>query len=371
MSSSPSMAAIAKAANVAKSTVSLALRNDPRVSCEVRERIQRVAEEMGYKNNALVSRLMYELRTAGKQTYIGSLAFVNVHRVAELRKISGHVNDWLVGAEQQAQRLGYSVDHFWLNDPELPVERLSRIFYARNVQGVIFYGLRDEDCLQGCESIWSHFPSVTIGFRLRKPALHFVSNDHYFTAVQACEQLMSRGYSRIGLILDRWIDDILEHRFVAGYHESCVEKQKSLPILYLEDIRESPRTEWKRKFVEWIDTYHPDACVCLNSYILDWIHELGIKISDDLGVVLLDISKELKGKVAGMEQQAEWTGMTATDMIIGQILRRESSVPPFQRGILIESQWCPGPTVREEEVASLAGSAKRRGRKAAKAKTVK
>ncbi|XHR27679.1 MAG: LacI family DNA-binding transcriptional regulator [Chthoniobacteraceae bacterium] len=368
MNSSPSMAAIAKAANVAKSTVSLALRNDPRVSVEARERIQGIAQKMGYKNNALVARLMYELRTAGKQRYIGSLAFVNVHRVAELRKISGHVNSWLVGGEQQANRLGYSVDHFWLNDPELSAERLSRIFYARNVQGVIFYGLLDEPCLHGCESIWEHFPSVSIGSRLRKPALHFVSNDHYFTAMQACEQLAIRGYSRIGLILDRLLDNILEHRFVAGYRESCLDQQNNFPVLYLDDVREYPHTEGKRKFIEWFNTYHPDACICLNSFILDWIKELGIKIPDEMGVAFLDLPKEIKGKAAGMEQQAEWTGMTATDMIIGQILRREVGLPPFQRGILIESQWCPGPTVREE-IPSPAVSAKRRGRKSAKEKT--
>ncbi len=347
MKRSPSMSAIAKETGVAKSTVSLALRNDPRVALSLREQIQKVAARMGYQTNALVARLMYELRSTRKQRYVASLAFINAHKVANIRKKISNVNDWLEGAEQQAQRLGYSVDHFWLHDPDMPIERLARIFYARNIQGVAFYGLQDDSCVQCCEPIWSRFPSVTMGVRCKQPALHFVSNDHYSTAMQACEQLKSRGYSRIGIILDRWIDNKLEHRFVAGYHESLTQKAKKIPILYLEDVKEYPRPEGKRKFTQWLNKHRPDACVCLNSFILDWIKEKSIAIPDELGVVFLDLPRELKGIAAGMEQQQIWTGMTATDNLIGQILRREVGIPIFQRGIMIESQWCPGPTVRE------------------------
>ena len=77
----PSMAEIAAAAGVAKSTVSLALRNDPRVAPEAREHIQQVAESMGYQTNALVARLMAELRRSKKQSHVATLAMINVSKV--------------------------------------------------------------------------------------------------------------------------------------------------------------------------------------------------------------------------------------------------------------------------------------------------
>ncbi|HBE27499.1 MAG TPA: LacI family transcriptional regulator, partial [Ktedonobacter sp.] len=48
---------IAQAAGVSHSTVSRALRNSPLISVDVRERIQRLAHEMGYTPNAIAQSL--------------------------------------------------------------------------------------------------------------------------------------------------------------------------------------------------------------------------------------------------------------------------------------------------------------------------
>ena len=49
---------IAKAAGVGKATVSLALRNDPRLRPQTCRRIQKIARQMGYRTNATIASLM-------------------------------------------------------------------------------------------------------------------------------------------------------------------------------------------------------------------------------------------------------------------------------------------------------------------------
>jgi DNA-binding LacI/PurR family transcriptional regulator len=52
------MAKIAQRLGVASSTISRALRNDLRISIELRKRVSSVADEIGYQPNPLVSALM-------------------------------------------------------------------------------------------------------------------------------------------------------------------------------------------------------------------------------------------------------------------------------------------------------------------------
>lgn len=359
MKPAPSLADIAEKAGAAISTVSLALRNDPRVSLAKRERIQLIAAEMGYKANPLVARLMFELRKSRKQKYVATLAVINASTMPPetYYKIS-NMAAWHQGLHQRARQLGYILDHFWLHDPEYKPHRVERILRAKNIQGVVFHGVMEERDLEPCKTIASRWPSVVMGVHLKEPPLNFVTNDHYFSAFHACIQLRKLGYRKIGIVLDQWLDDVLEHRYVAGYFASHPQNEQCLPALYLNEplgsasSKGSAHLRGKNKFANWVEQHRPDACICINSYIVDWIRDLGIGIPNEMGLALLDLPRELNGIVAGMEPQSIATGMKAIDVLVGQIHRGEEGLPGFQTGTMIESQWMPGPTVRTEKPPS-------------------
>ncbi|WP_157837034.1 LacI family DNA-binding transcriptional regulator [Geminisphaera colitermitum] len=346
---------IAQRAGVAKSTVSLALRGHPRISAQQRDRIRSIATEMGYRTNALVARLMHELRSERKQRYIGTLAFINASPLEPSRAQPSSIDEnWQAGAGERASQLGYTLDSFRLHDPDVRPQRLARILHARNVQGVVFYSLDNDSKLENCEAVWEGFPCVSIGTRVRNPPLHFVCNDHYTTALHACDALRALGYRRIGLCTVRWLDNVLEHRFVAGYRQAMSLAAEGaegveLPVFTLHHPHGTMKRheeEDGRAFQTWVKKYRPDACLSVHNYVLDWARRLGLRLPHDLGVALLDLPKELRDRVAGMQPRPELEGMAAVDVVIGQILRREAGVPPFQQGTLIESSWVPGPTVR-------------------------
>jgi len=344
---SPSLADIALAAGVAKSTVSLALRNDPRVARDARNRVHKVAERMGYQTNALVARLMAELRRSKKQRHVATLALINASTIERIDLKVPVVADRLKGVHQRADWLGYTVDHFWAHEPEVSPERLGRILIARGVLGLIIYGSRDDTDIDCCRPIWSKFPSIVMGSHPISSGLSFVANDHYATSLEACRRLLTAGYRRIGFVLDKWLDILLGKRFTSGYLAALDFSRSLPPPLYLEDPSEAPRLREKKRFFDWLKKHRPDACICLNDVILEWINEYGAKVPEQMGIALLDLPSSIQGNIAGMYQRPEREGMKAIDALVGQIHRRESGKPDFQTGLLLESEWISGSTVRQ------------------------
>lgn len=344
----PTLSDIAVQAGVSKSTVSMALRNHPRISSKQRQRIQKIAMDMGYRQNALLGQLMHELRHSHQQKFKASLAFVNLSKNENKRKKISTVDDWLKGAEAHAYNLGYSPDHFWIGEPGLRPSRLANIFHSRNIQGVIFYENEDENILLNCAPIWEQFASVVVGNRPTNPPLHFIACDHYSTAYRGCEKLYALGYRRIGTFTDKQLYVVLERRFIAGYLAFQDDKDDPLPVLYLKGDPTSVGCDQltkQREFIQWYNKHRPDVILCNDSFVFPWLKSLRQAVPGDVGVTLMDLSREMQGNIAGMRQRHTWIGVACIDAIIGQIHRREIGVPPFQKGTLIESTWSDGPTV--------------------------
>jgi len=159
MNPTPSLADIARKAGTAISTVSLALRNDPRVALPTRQHIQKIAVGMGYQANPLVARLMFELRKSRKQKYVATLAVINTSTIPldTYNKIS-NMAAWHQGLQQRASQLGYRLDHFWLHDPGSQPRQLERILKARSILGVVFHGVMIKSDLEPCRAIWNRLP---------------------------------------------------------------------------------------------------------------------------------------------------------------------------------------------------------------------
>jgi DNA-binding LacI/PurR family transcriptional regulator len=58
---------------------------------------------------------------------------------------------------------------------------------------------------------------VTLDVGRKYPALPFVSIDQYFSGRAGAENLNALGYTRIGLVMDGWLDEVLEYRYPPGF----------------------------------------------------------------------------------------------------------------------------------------------------------
>ena len=114
---------IARAAGVSHTTVSRALRESPLISLDTRERIQRLAQEMGYTPNAIAQSL---------QTRRTSMIGLVVTSIDD-----PFLSDIVKGVEEVARVAGFSVilsaTH---NDPDQEMAVIET-FHRRRVDGIL------------------------------------------------------------------------------------------------------------------------------------------------------------------------------------------------------------------------------------------
>jgi DNA-binding LacI/PurR family transcriptional regulator len=118
-----SIADIARVAGVSHTTVSRALRGNPLISIDTRERIQRLAQEMGYTPNAIAQSLQTR-RTSTIGLVVTSIA-------------DPFLNDVVKGVEEVARAANFSVllsaTH---NDPDQEMVVIETL-HRRRVDGIL------------------------------------------------------------------------------------------------------------------------------------------------------------------------------------------------------------------------------------------
>lgn len=183
---SPSIQDIARAAGVANSTVSRALRNSPLISVDVREQIQRIADEMGYMPNGIAQSLQNQ-RTDTIGLVVTTIADPFFTDVAK-------------GVEEIAQAAGFSV--FLSASHHSPSQEFAVIetFQRRRVDGIIVADSRISQ--NHVERLMrANVPTVLINGQTEETSgLYSVGIDDYQGAKVATEHLISLGHQRIGYI---------------------------------------------------------------------------------------------------------------------------------------------------------------------------
>ena len=197
---------IAQAAEVNPGTVSRALRDSPRVHPETRERIQRLAEKMGYSPDAQArSLVMGRTQTIG--VVVTTLTDPFVGSVVQIIESTAHEH-------------GYTVILTSSNDiPEREIAA-AEMLQSRRVDGVIVTSSRVGSLYQGrLERL--HVPVVLINNRAEHSgrSTFSIRIDNHHGGHLATEHLIGKGHRRIAYVTspaDR--SDDLER--MAGYRDA-------------------------------------------------------------------------------------------------------------------------------------------------------
>jgi len=335
MANKVSLEDLAKRAGVHRSTVSLALRNHPRISERVRRRIQDLAKELHYRANPLVTALMQSRRTGKPDKHV-TIAFVTNYPTRDGWRPSHHERpDFFPGAGARARELGYNLEHFWLAEPGMTPRRFCDILTTRGIDGLILGRLPPGQ--NSLDLDWSRFSCVALGMTLRSPVLHHVTENHFDTVWQCMRRCIDYGYRRVGFVFsepndsprvgDRWLSAYL------GQQLQYPEENRLRPCPQIPVTFES--------FKSWYARERPDAILATHArHVLCWLEKMGTRVPEDVGIV--DIEADWRLECAGVYYDRAAIGSLAVEMLIGLMHRNETGVPIDQHEILLSGHWRDG-----------------------------
>lgn len=336
---------IALKAGVARSTVSMALRNHPGIPPATRERIQAVARELQYYPNAVMSTIMARVKASRPAKERVPLAFLNAYRGEKtLAEASTIFTDYLQGASERAEALGFVLDEIHGNVQGMTSLRLTKILHTRNIQGVLLGPLKAS---RGHLSLdWSNFSLATVGYSVSKPEISRAVTDHFQGTMLLLRNLRKLGYRRLGLVMKPTIDERTNHLIVAGLLvEQSLKRTRSLgtvPPLII-----SKWSDWKEKtFRTWLLKHKPDVVLDGNPQVKKWIENAGLRIPQDIGFVTLQRTSDDPNDCAGIHVNAKEVGAAAIDIIVIQLHNNKIGIPKIPRTVLIKGEWRDGKTVR-------------------------
>ena len=335
---------IAAKVGYSKNTVSLALRGDRQIPESTRKLIVRVADEMGYERNIVTSQLMARLRSTRSQQP-ATLALVNGHNLGDVFVNHPTIPAYVQGAQQRARHLGYETRDYWLNDPEKRVNAMVDDMASSGVQGVILIGMFEQNRLRSrYRRLWEEFPCIVTGVRTHGPCLSFACVDHHHLTLSTVVKALELGYRRPALVISSKVDDLVDHRFAAGFHSvinGLPAEQQVPPFFAVEGASSDPQL-----FLRWFKRHQPDVLITLHQEVFKWIKLLQLRCPRDVGVIQLEW-RASDPHIAGMNQHNDLTGSNAVDMVVSLIHGQEKGAPAFPRAMLTSGTWTDGDTVRD------------------------
>jgi LacI family transcriptional regulator len=327
---------IARAAGVSAMTVSLALRNHPRISAATRQRIRDLAARLGYRPDPTLARLMRHLRQARSAANPPTVAYL-VSARPEDRWQDSYQGQLFDGARDRAEALGYKLEVFHLKEPGMTARRMTSILLSRGIEGVLIAPMK---VAGGHLSLdLSRFAVAAVGATLWRPLLHRAHHDYYHGTLLMLRTLKRRGYQHIGLLTNTGLARMSQHQEEAAYGYSVARiRQRPIPILLV--------PQWDTAvFLRWFDRYRPDAIVTCFPDVISALAYRGVRVPDEVGVTV-NWQPDGSSRLAGIQQHFRDIGAASFDLVEGQLRRHEYGLPPQPKTVLIRGSWVDGTSVR-------------------------
>ncbi|WP_033829552.1 LacI family DNA-binding transcriptional regulator [Bacillus andreraoultii] len=270
---------VAKAANVAPSTVSRVIANSPRISEETKKRVKKVMDDLGYHPNLNARSLVSQSsQTIGiVLPSAGNIVFQNPFFSEVLRSISEGVH-----------HRHYALQLTTGNTENEIYEDVIRMVQGRRVDGLILlYSKVDDQVSAYLEKIG--FPFVLVGKPYRNiNTITHVDNDNILAAKDATEYLLKLGHRDIGFIGGSKNLMVTNDR-LEGYKQALKEMNLSIREEYivhgeflLEDGQEAVKNLLALKTP-------PSALLVVDDLmsvgVLRAIYDMKLNVPDDLSII--------------------------------------------------------------------------------------
>jgi len=333
------MAEVARVAKVHQTTVSLALRNDPRLPRETRQRIRDLAENMGYRPDPMLSALNFYRSSKDTAKTQPSIAFIMRSRAAHPPEHFFSDDKFLKGARRACERMGYRLVPFQIENSPTEGARLTRVLRSRGIHGVIIASL--DVTLRNLALDWEYFSALCIESQHLKLSLHTVANNQSNITRTAVRRVAELGYRRIGLAVGEVEETTLGKPFGAGYFLE-VREHKSLPVIPPLLLQPTSYASVAAKLSAWVRKHRIEVVLSNWSNVPDLLRVSGLKVPAEVGVATLDHDSRV-GAMAGMRQSHELVGERAVEGLALMMKTNQRGPIALPNTTFIDGVWQDGP----------------------------
>jgi LacI family transcriptional regulator len=327
---------IAAKLGVSHSTISLSLRDHPRISAAMKERVRKAAEEMGYRPDPMLAALANYRRGSENKAITAGIAWINAWPTPDKLRTFKEFDFYWQGAFKAAEKFGYRLEEFRIGKDCSP-KRLHQILSTRGIRGILLPPHQSVPDWQNFP--WEHYSVVRFGRSLHEPACHIVTADQISNTMLAVQKIHERGYRRIGFVATEGEMSKRGMQFELGFigGQRLIADPDPLPVLVQRTLEATGR---KRVFNTWLKKHRPDAIFTADSSVPAFLKTLGIRIPEDIGLAVTSI---LDAKAdAGIDQHPEEIGRVGFLMLNSLINDRARGIPDIFRQILVEGSWVDG-----------------------------
>lgn len=330
---------IATRAGVSKTTVSLALRGNSRISEHRRKQIQKIATDLSYEPDPLLSALAVYRAQMRPATIQNAIAWINCWEEPQrLRGDHREFDAYWRGSEAAARRYGYRLEEICWNHKH-PPKKIEKVLLTRGIRGILIppHPTRPD----WGDFDWDKFSVVRFGLSVPEPHSHLVTSDHQQAGIMALKRISSYGYRRIGMVVPEHLDKNIGGSYTAGFYAAQkLFRLREVKSLLLTRAADAAHTEQKRReFSKWMKAEKPDAILTADPSVPCFVHELGYAIPNDVAIAGtgLDVSAD-----AGIDQCSEAIGRQGIEMLVNRINLNERGTPASPSRVLVRSRWCDG-----------------------------
>lgn len=322
---------VAKLANVAPSTVSRVISNNPVISKKTKDKVREAMEHLGYHPNLNARSL------ANKHSMALGIVLPNAAHVVFQNPFFPEV---LRGISAKAHEKGYVLYLSTGQTNDHIFEDVKQMVQGKRVDGVILlYSLVEDRIISYLKEV--DFPFVLIGKPFKESkSINYVDNDNYRASKKVTEHLIGLGHEQIAFIGGN-LDLVVTIERLEGYEK--VLRKHDIP--YREDyvVRQQFIKEGGQDAVAKLMSLDqpPTALVVADDImalgVYQMLNKLGLRIPDDVSIVSFNnlmMSEMSVPPMTTVDINIFGLGNEATRLLIEQIaepeLAKRKVILPFK-----------------------------------------
>lgn len=337
MNTEVTQADIAKALKIARSTVTMALKNDQSIAEETRQLVHSKAKELGYVPNPSLSALAAYRHKKGSPVPHSSIAIIrNEVSIDKKFRSRNRIYESLV---ERAKVLGYSATAFRSDFSAKSLKSILRQCHARGIRGVILFSYLPLNSDEISKVDWSEYAVLSLVASTQNDRIPNIDFGVYNDTIDVVRRIAEAGYQRPGIIVNRATADVNFDLSLNAFREACKRFGLDTDVPpYRHNTDRDVKEIWAWAKQEKIDL----ALGVQLEFVGEILNKIVANEPLSFDFVCMDLNTEHIGKIAGAYGQRSEIANAAINQVHGMIQTWRFGLPQHSYSILVRKLWQNG-----------------------------